>query len=154
SSLLRGRLGRDPHHGRSPPRAQDPGDAQRASADGAQEQGAAGDGVPRRCRLMPSQARAVPPGYVAFAVGAIEVVSANAVASAIPAALQAGSSTLYGYARRHTDAKPLAGRGVAYAVPLPGPRDIRAVVRHNQHGGLLGPLTRDLFLAPTRAPLE
>ncbi|MEK7246362.1 MAG: lipopolysaccharide kinase InaA family protein, partial [Pseudomonadota bacterium] len=30
----------------------------------------------------------------------------------------------------------------------------RVVVRHNRHGGLLGPLTGDLFLAPTRAPDE
>jgi hypothetical protein len=28
------------------------------------------------------------------------------------------------------------------------------VVRHNRHGGLLAPLTRDLFLSPTRAPHE
>src|SRR6185503_5931308 len=27
-------------------------------------------------------------------------------------------------------------------------------VRHNHHGGLFAPLTRDLFLAPTRAPRE
>jgi 3-deoxy-D-manno-octulosonic acid kinase len=31
---------------------------------------------------------------------------------------------------------------------------VRAVVRHNWHGGLLAPLTRDLFLPPTRAPHE
>jgi hypothetical protein len=28
------------------------------------------------------------------------------------------------------------------------------VVRHNRHGGLLAPVTRDLFLPPTRAPHE
>lgn len=30
----------------------------------------------------------------------------------------------------------------------------RAVVRHNRHGGLFAPVTRDLFLPPTRAPHE
>ena len=30
----------------------------------------------------------------------------------------------------------------------------RVVVRHSHHGGLFAPLTRDLFLAPTRAPHE
>jgi 3-deoxy-D-manno-octulosonic acid kinase len=32
--------------------------------------------------------------------------------------------------------------------------DARVVVRHSRHGGLLAPITRDLFLAPTRAPHE
>src|SRR5262249_35779672 len=43
--------------------------------------------------------------------------------------------------------------GTAYAVPLPGDVD-RVVVRHNRHGGLLAPLTGDLFRRPSRAPLE
>jgi tRNA A-37 threonylcarbamoyl transferase component Bud32 len=32
--------------------------------------------------------------------------------------------------------------------------DERVVVRHSRHGGLLAPITRDLFLTPTRAPHE
>jgi len=101
---------------------------------------------------MPSDARAVPPGYVAFAVGGVEVVSAQIVAGSVRAALESGSATLHEYARRHAAARALAGRSIAYAAPLPD--GARVVVRHNRHGGLLGPFTRDLFLAPTRAPLE
>jgi hypothetical protein len=49
--------------------------------------------------------------------------------------------------------RELRGRAVAYAVTLPdGSADV--VVRHSRHGGLLAPLTRDLFLPPTRAPGE
>lgn len=47
----------------------------------------------------------------------------------------------------------LQGRGATYAVSLPQSTS-RVVVRHNRHGGLLGGLTGDLFLAPTRAPHE
>jgi hypothetical protein len=61
--------------------------------------------------------------------------------------------TLYDAAARLPNARPLQGRGIAYAVALPA-SGTRAVVRHNRHGGLLAPLTRDLFLPPTRAPRE
>jgi 3-deoxy-D-manno-octulosonic acid kinase len=103
---------------------------------------------------MLPDARGVPSGYVAFAIGDVQVVSAQAVAASIRAALESGSATLYDYARRHKGTRPLAGRGIAYAAPLPPPDGVRVVVRHNRHGGLLGPLTRDLFRPPTRAPLE
>ncbi len=102
---------------------------------------------------MPHVARALPSGFVAFAVGNVHVVSADQFADAIRAALESRSETLHEYARRHPKAKPLAGRGVAYAAPLPLGAT-RVVVRHNRHGGLLAGLTRDLFLPPTRAPLE
>ena len=61
--------------------------------------------------------------------------------------------SLYEFAARDLAARPLQGRGIAYAIALPA-TDTRAVVRHNRHGGLLAPLTRDLFLSPTRAPHE
>ena len=64
-----------------------------------------------------------------------------------------GEGTLFEAAARDLAAIPLAGRGVAYAVALPI-TGTRVVVRHNRHGGLLAPLTRDLFLPPTRAPYE
>lgn len=98
------------------------------------------------------EARALPPGYVAFDASGAEIVSAARFAATIRAALEAGP-TLYEYARTHTGAKALAGRGVAYAAPLPD-GSTRVVVRHNRHGGLVAPLTRDLFRPPTRAPLE
>jgi hypothetical protein len=93
----------------------------------------------------------LPPGFVRFSVGATVVVCADHVADATRRALDAG--TLFSYAERHPTARALAGRGVAWAATLPGDVE-RVVVRHNRHGGLLASLTRDLFLAPTRAPYE
>ena len=92
-----------------------------------------------------------PPGYVRFGVGSSTVVCSSHVASATREALRVG--TLYRYAERHPEARALAGRGIAYAVPLPGAIE-RVVVRHNRHGGTLARFTRDLFRPPTRAPLE
>ncbi len=80
----------------------------------------------------------------------VAVVRETHVADA-EALLDKGS--LYEAAAAMADARPLHGRGVAYAIELPATRT-RAVVRHNRHGGLLAPLTRDLFLPPTRAAHE
>lgn len=93
----------------------------------------------------------VPPGYLAFSLGGLEAVCVDGLAPLVRSALAAG--TLHEYARSHGEATPLAGRTTAYAAPLPdgGPR---VVVRHNQHGGMLAPVTRDLFAPPTRAPRE
>jgi 3-deoxy-D-manno-octulosonic acid kinase len=66
-------------------------------------------------------------------------------------ALSAG--TLYDYAAHHPEAKPLRGRGVAYAAPLPD-GSTHVVVRRARHGGMLASLTGEIFLAPTRAPRE
>lgn len=96
--------------------------------------------------------RELPPtGFVRFAIDSSEVVCSKHVADAVLEALRAG--TLYGYAESHPRARALAGRGVAYAVPLPGDVE-HVVVRHNRHGGLLARLTGDLFRPPTLAPLE
>ncbi len=46
----------------------------------------------------------------------------------------------------------MKGRDTAWGTWLPNGPEV--VVRHSRHGGLLAPLTRDLFLAPTRAPRE
>lgn len=94
---------------------------------------------------------AVPAGFVAVAVGrSTAVVRAEHQPDAV-AMLADGS--LFEAAARDLAARRMIGRGVAYAIELPVSRT-RAVVRHNRHGGLLAPLTRDLFLPPTRAPLE
>jgi tRNA A-37 threonylcarbamoyl transferase component Bud32 len=90
-------------------------------------------------------------GFVRFMIDTSEVVCSKHVAEAVIEALRAG--TLYRYAESHPNARPLAGRGVAYAVPLPGNVE-RVVVRHNRHGGMLARFTGDLFRAPTLAPLE
>ena len=92
----------------------------------------------------------VPKGYEYAALGNAHVVARKAQLEAICSVLTSG--TLYQYAARHPEARPLSGRGIAYAVPLPGGE--RVVVRHNRHGGLLAPITGDRFLAPTRAPRE
>ncbi len=61
-------------------------------------------------------------------------------------------STLYAYASAATGRRTLGGgRGPAYAMSIGG---VAAVVRHVRHGGLLAPLTQDLFVPPTRAPHE
>jgi len=91
------------------------------------------------------------PGFVRFMIDTTEVVCSKHVAEAVIEALRAG--TLYRYAASHPSARPLTGRGVAYAVLLPGNVE-RVVVRHNRHGGMLARFTGDLFRAPTLAPLE
>lgn len=95
-------------------------------------------------------ATAAPEGYEIAVTGGTKLVVRRGELDAVRRALASGS--LYEYAARHPDARSLAGRGVAYAVPLPN--GTRVVVRHNRHGGLLAPLTGDLFLPPTRAPYE
>jgi Lipopolysaccharide kinase (Kdo/WaaP) family len=102
--------------------------------------------------MAPENAPALPAGYVAFAAAGAEIICVGACASAVRAALDS-ASTLYDYARTHARARSLAGRGVAYAAPLPD-GSTRVVVRHNRHGGVFAPLTGDLFRPPTRAPLE
>jgi RIO-like serine/threonine protein kinase len=58
---------------------------------------------------------------------------------------------LYAAAAAQPDRREYRGRGIAYGVAL---GSISVVVRHSRHGGLLAPLTGDLFLPPTRAPHE
>ena len=55
--------------------------------------------------------------------------------------------TLYQWAAAHPETRQMQGRHIAYAVPLPGV-DATVVVRHSNHGGLLAPLTRDVFREP------
>lgn len=100
---------------------------------------------------MIGSAPEAPPGYVRFAVGQTVVVCSNHVANATREALRGG--TLYRYAESHPQARALAGRGIAFAVPLPGAIE-QVVVRHNRHGGAFARFTGDLFRVPTRAPLE
>jgi tRNA A-37 threonylcarbamoyl transferase component Bud32 len=96
--------------------------------------------------------RAEPPaGFTQFSIGRTTVVCAPHVADALRTVLAAG--TVYDFAASHPNSRSLAGRVTAYAVALPGDVE-RIVVRRNHHGGLLGGLTGDLFLTPTRAPYE
>jgi hypothetical protein len=94
----------------------------------------------------------VPPnGFVRVAVGRCMAVARTEHEADARAMLADG--TLFEAAARDLGARRLDGRGIAYAIALPV-SGTPAVVRHNRHGGLLAPLTRDLFLAPTRAPHE
>ena len=92
-----------------------------------------------------------PAGYVRVTAGRCVAVALSAHVDDARSMLADGS--LYEAAARDLAARPMEGRGVAYAIALPV-TGTRAVVRHNRHGGLLAPLTRDLFLSPTRAPHE
>jgi 3-deoxy-D-manno-octulosonic acid kinase len=92
-----------------------------------------------------------PPGYEALERAGARVVCRADSVDALDEALAGGS--LYAWAAAHPARRELRGRAAAWAVPLPhGAGDV--VVRHSWHGGLLAPLTRDLFLPPTRAPRE
>lgn len=93
----------------------------------------------------------VPAGCVRVAAGRRTAVALEAYADDARAMLARGS--LYEAASSDVAARPLEGRGVAFAIALPV-SGTRAVVRHNRHGGLFAPVTRDLFLPPTRAPYE
>lgn len=94
---------------------------------------------------------ASPAGYVRVTAGRRSVVTLASLAADAHALLAKG--TIYDAAAQDPAARPLQGRGVAWAITLPISGE-RAVVRHNRHGGLLAGLTGDLFLAPTRAPYE
>ena len=91
----------------------------------------------------------LPPAYSHLRVDGIHAVAADHLVDDVGAILR--RETLHAYAQRHPEARALAGRGIAFAAAIGSER---VVVRHNRHGGLLAPLTRDLFLPPTRAALE
>jgi hypothetical protein len=91
-----------------------------------------------------------PPGYREAAIGGTLLVAREGDFDALVSAL--GMGTLHAWASAQPGAKAMQGRGVAWATTLPGGTDV--VVRHSRHGGMLAPLTQDLFLAPTRAPEE
>lgn len=100
---------------------------------------------------MRHSAAAPPAAFVSFDTPSAHVVCCDRYAAAFRAAVD--RQTLYEYARTHPAARALAGRGMAYAVPLPIDA-ARVVVRHNRHGGLLASVTQDLFRWPSRAPFE
>jgi 3-deoxy-D-manno-octulosonic acid kinase len=101
---------------------------------------------------MSPMAGGVPQNYVQVeAPRGVTVVAHHRLADGVRQALASG--TLYAWAAAHPERRQLQGRLPVYAAPLSaeGPR---VVVRHVTHGGMLAPLLRDLFIAPTRAPLE
>jgi hypothetical protein len=97
-----------------------------------------------------ARASSAPPGYESFLVGRARVVAQQALAGEVRSVMSGGS--LHEWAGRQPHARPMRGRATAWATALPS--GVEVVVRHSRHGGLLAPLTGDLFLAPTRAPAE
>jgi len=91
-----------------------------------------------------------PPGYESFLVGRARVVAHASVAAAVRGAMS--GATLHEWASRQPGARGMQGRATAWSATMPG--GIEVVVRHSRHGGMLAPLTGDLFLTPTRAPAE
>ena len=94
---------------------------------------------------------AIPRDYSRFHVGPAHVIAHESCVDWAKSVLP--GQTLYEWAASQPDRRELGGRVPAYSVLLPG-QERRVVVRHSHHGGLLGPLQRDLFLPPTRAPYE
>ena len=92
-----------------------------------------------------------PAGYTAVERGRVRAIALASLAPVIRDVLRDGS--LYEYAARHPRARALTGRATAWAAMLPDAQT-SVVVRHGWHGGMLRHLTRDRFLAPTRAPHE
>lgn len=100
----------------------------------------------------PAFAARAPDGYIRFRLRGVDVVARREHTDSVREMI-ALSHTLYEYAARHPGRRRIEGRVPAYAVTLPD-GTTSVVVRHSHHGGLLAGITRDRFLAPTRAPQE
>ncbi len=100
--------------------------------------------------VLPPAAEAAA-GYVRHPVGGATLVCRAELADVLVDAVRT-HGTLYAFAQARPERRELRGRAAAWAVTLPGGAE--AVVRHSWHGGMLAPLTRDLFVPPTRAPRE
>jgi len=91
-----------------------------------------------------------PAGYRESAIGGTRLVARDDQHDAVREAM--ARSTLYRWAALQPGARALQGRQVAWATRLGNGAAV--VVRHSRHGGALAAITRDLFLAPSRAPHE
>lgn len=95
---------------------------------------------------------AAPEGYERFTIRDTIVVARHEAAEGVREALRT-CRTLHAWAATLPGATAHQGRATAWGARLPhGGADV--VVRHAQHGGLLAPLTGDLFRMPSRAPWE
>ena len=100
---------------------------------------------------MTAEGDAPPAGYVRVGVAPREAVVREREAHDVRAVLTA--TTLHDWASRVSGANLYTGRAPAYGVALPS-SGTRVVVRHARHGGLLAPITSDLFRGTGRAPHE
>ena len=94
---------------------------------------------------------ALPRGYVTVQARYGSGVFQETFAPALAAILERQS--LYDCARAARDASAYQGRLPAYGASVPG-LDMRVVVRHATHGGMLARLTRDRFVGDGRAAHE
>ena len=94
---------------------------------------------------------AVPTGYIRLALPQGTLVALEPCAEMLRNAM--GRGTLYEFAAQQPLAHPLLGRGVAYAVAVPGDCG-EVVVRRSRHGGAFAPLLGDIFWGPPRAAHE
>ena len=92
------------------------------------------------------------PGYVRLEMKGCQAVARDWAASAVVNALRCG--TLHEWAAGQPVTEEMRGRGVIYSVDLPTVPATPVVIRRNRHGGLMGNVTGEYFLSPTRAPLE
>ncbi|MFL5560758.1 MAG: lipopolysaccharide kinase InaA family protein [Gemmatimonadaceae bacterium] len=100
---------------------------------------------------MSPAADATPAGYVRVGVAPREAIVRQREANDVRAVLTI--TTLHDWASRVSGANLYTGRVPAFGVMLPS-SGTRVVVRHARHGGLLAPMTGDLFAGAGRAPHE
>jgi 3-deoxy-D-manno-octulosonic acid kinase len=91
----------------------------------------------------------LPSGYRESVTRGVRLVAREDMHETFGASLR--DSTLHAWAAAQPGARALQGRGVAWAVRV-GVTSV--VVRHSRHGGLLAPITGDVFVSPSRAPRE
>jgi hypothetical protein len=98
----------------------------------------------------------IPRGYSRREEDGAVIVARDDALEAVLSAYRAApvdARSLHGYAARVPGAREMQGRGVAYAITLPGSQ-IAVVVRHNQHGGMLRSITGDVFAGGGRTEKE
>lgn len=97
------------------------------------------------------------PGYSHRTVNSTTLVARDWAWNTLADALHT-HQTLYAWANAQHSREALEGRGIAWGTVIPagthGAAETAVVVRHSRHGGTFAPLTKDLFLHPTRAVHE
>ena len=92
------------------------------------------------------------PGVTTRTVASGDVTGVESIVDAL-ANIVDQHGTLYEWAAERPQPRAMRGRAPVFVATLPD-QDETVVVRHAWHGGLLAPLTGDLFRMPTRAPTE
>lgn len=91
----------------------------------------------------------LPSGYSQRIIRDVTVVAHGSIMACFEEMLTE-QPTMHAWAARQEGVRAMQGRIPAYAVTLPGV-DVNVVVRHSAHGGLLAPITGDLFVSPRAA---